>query len=161
MLDLDKSDFPIPVKCAGMIKGRRYVEIVCSVCGEVKISEAGKVKKSKNLVHQKCINVKHNLTNSRIYRIWGAMKTRCSNTNRKCYPNYGGRGIKVCKEWADNFKAFNLWALANGYADNLSIDRVNNAGNYEPTNCRWATVSEQNSNRRDKINNKEAPNVDT
>jgi hypothetical protein len=75
------------------------------------------------------------------------MRHRCNNPNSDNYSYYGGRGIEVCDEWND-FLAFHDWAMANGYADNLSIDRINPDGNYEPLNCRWATIKEQRNNRR-------------
>lgn len=90
----------------------------------------------------------HGKKNTRLYRIWNGMKSRCFNKNDQDYCNYGGRGITVCEKWRHDFMAFYDWAVANGYDDSLSIDRVNNNGNYEPDNCRWATTSQQNSNRR-------------
>ena len=84
--------------------------------------------------------------NKRLYRIWIDMKRRCYNTKRKSYKYYGKKGIYVCEEWKNNFKAFQYWALNNGYKDTLSIDRINNNGNYEPSNCRWATIKQQNNN---------------
>lgn len=84
----------------------------------------------------------------RIYRIWCTMKSRCSNINHPDYQYYGGRGITVCEEWRLNFMSFKEWSLENGYYDSLTIDRVNNNGNYEPLNCRWATMKEQSINKR-------------
>jgi DNA-binding transcriptional regulator YiaG len=76
------------------------------------------------------------------------MKTRCYNTKSPDYKNYGGRGIRICNEWRDDYLSFFDWAMGNGYSDNLTIDRINNDGNYEPSNCRWATYMEQRHNQR-------------
>lgn len=89
----------------------------------------------------------HGLTHTRIYQCWADMKQRCFNPNHKWYPRYGGRGITVCNEWLD-FIPFYNWALANGYSDDLTIDRINNDWNYEPSNCRWATQQEQSLNKK-------------
>ena len=91
---------------------------------------------------------KHGLHNTRLHRIWGAMKTRCCNENFKRFSDYGGRGITVCDEWKNDFMSFYKWSIENGYSDKLTIDRINVNGNYEPSNCRWATVAEQNKNKR-------------
>lgn len=84
----------------------------------------------------------------RIYNIYQGMISRCYNTKNKSYKNYGGRGIKVCSEWLNNRMLFYEWAINSGYKDNLSIDRINNDGNYEPCNCRWATRQQQGNNTR-------------
>ena len=92
------------------------------------------------------------MRNKRLYGIWSGMKTRCANPKNPGYKNYGGRGIAVCEEWRECFRVFQSWALENGYDENLSIDRINNNGNYEPSNCRWATHQQQAENKRQSHN---------
>lgn len=75
------------------------------------------------------------------------MKNRCYCEKAHGVERYKNRGITVCDEWRNSFDAFYAWAIANGYSDNLTIDRINNDGNYEPSNCRWATYKEQNNNK--------------
>lgn len=83
----------------------------------------------------------------RLHQCYKDMLNRCYNINNKNYKNYGSRDIKVCDEWSHDFYAFRDWALENGYADNLTLDRIDVNGNYEPYNCRWVTVKVQNNNR--------------
>jgi len=81
----------------------------------------------------------HGLKKTRRYEIWCGMKKRCNNKNSPRYKDYGGRGIFVCGIWKDNFQEFYNWSELNGYRNDLVIDRINNDGDYEPTNCRWVT----------------------
>lgn len=93
-------------------------------------------------------NTRHGKRYDRLYSIWRSMKKRCNNANDDHYYLYGGRGIKVCDEWNSYFIAFYNWAIQNGYNSNLTIDRINPNGDYEPSNCRWSTPKQQGRNRR-------------
>lgn len=95
----------------------------------------------------------HGHSGERIWRIYHAMKARCYNVQRWNYDKYGGRGIRVCKEWLDDFMNFYNWAMANGYDDTKSIDRIDVNGNYEPSNCRWECATVQQFNRGKQSNN--------
>lgn len=96
-------------------------------------------------------NHKHKMSHTRSYEIWQGMKGRCYNPHDARYDRYGGRGIKVCEEWRENFSAFYDWALANGYSDDLTIDRIDNDKDYTPENCRWADTKTQSRNRASNI----------
>lgn len=93
---------------------------------------------------------RHGKSNTRLYRIWVGMKKRIYNPNEAYYSDYGGRGLKMCQEWTNDFESFYLWAISNGYADNLSIDRKDNDIGYFPDNCKWSTPKEQANNRRER-----------
>ncbi len=99
-----------------------------------------------------CLRVENNgafiPNKNRLYNSWRAMKYRCNSKSSNRYYTYGGRGIKVCDEWNKSFAAFREWSLANGYREDLTIDRIDVDGNYEPSNCRWIPPNEQAKNKR-------------
>ena len=86
-------------------------------------------------------------SNTVLYRRWTNMKVRCNNVKHTHYKSYGGRGICVCTEWMDSYQSFAEWAINNGYSKELTLDRINNDGNYEPSNCRWVTITRQANNK--------------
>lgn len=93
----------------------------------------------------------HGKTYTRLFNIWTGMRQRCRDSALPEYPRYGGRGIEVCDEWKNSFEAFEKWANENGYDNSLTLDRIDADGNYEPNNCRWITMFEQQSNKRNNI----------
>ena len=95
-------------------------------------------------------NMKHGGSKTKLYNVWCSIKQRILNPNNYDYSNYGGRGITICNEWLE-FIPFRDWALSNGYKENLQINRINNDGNYEPSNCDFVPIKENLRNRRNTI----------
>lgn len=139
--------------------GHRYILCQCD-CGKQKTINLNSLVKGTSkscgcyrseYIAQK--NFKHGFTRrnaekERLYSIWSGMIYRCHDSLNPGFHNYGGRGIIVCPEWRNDYNAFRKWSLANGYSDELTIDRINNDEGYNPDNCRWTTMKVQSNNTR-------------
>lgn len=133
--------------------GKQMCQYTCNKCGNVFTSHISAIRKNKTGMCSQCAHTKHGLTKHPLYGVWANMKQRCKDKGHHAYKNYGARGINVCDEWLNSFQAFYDWAMTNGYKKGLSIDRIDNDGDYCPENCRWATVLKQNLNQRVRCDN--------
>jgi len=145
-------------RCGTSKEGQKIYLCKCD-CGNTKEVKSGNLK-SGNVRSCGCLrkettrrinkerNTRHGGCGTRLYGIWFDMRQRCNWEKSINWANYGGRGIKVCDEWQVDFVPFRDWALANGYRDDLTLDRIDVDGNYCPDNCRWADLDEQNNNKR-------------
>jgi hypothetical protein len=136
------------------IKDKHKFWLCLCDCGNQKIVSDGNI--GRNTISCGCYRnssrpKKHGFAShkkyDKLYHTWNGIKYRCYNEKSKDYKHYGGRGITVCEAWLNDFLTFRDWAIANGYTDELTIDRIDVNGNYEPSNCRWITVAEQNRNK--------------
>lgn len=130
----------------------------CESCGRQSVHVGGKLRRGDS----KCVcsggHVRHLGTDSPLYSVWTNIRDRCTRPANKSFKSYGGRGISICRDWEHNFPEFEKWALAAGWSKGKQIDRINNDGNYEPSNCRFVTPSENcrntSRNRRVTFNGK-------
>lgn len=125
----------------------------CPSCLGLFRLQPANVKNSKSSSCHKCTVTKHGMVNTRVYKCWESMLSRCHNKTVKTYKYYGGKGVTVCSEWKEDFQVFYKWAKENGYNDSLTLDRIDSDGDYKPNNCRWADRYTQSINQKKRVNN--------
>jgi hypothetical protein len=133
--------------------GKKKVECVCD-CGNKYIGVLSAIKsgntKSCGCLHDLGNRKTHGMRKSKLYTTWANIKQRCTNEKKPDFIYYGGKGVKICSEWENDFSSFYNWAISNGWKDGLQIDRINNEGNYCPENCQCITAKE-NVAKQDKV----------
>lgn len=137
-------------------KGKNSKWLCLCDCGNLFETTATNIRRREGLscgCHYGDTHIKHGVArkNYRLYKIYAGIIDRCRNPTNNNYKNYGGRGIDICEAWSNNINAFYDWAISNGYNKNLSIDRIDVNGNYEPSNCRWVDMKTQGNNRRNTV----------
>lgn len=141
----------VVLRFAGINKNGNSTWLCKCDCGNEKVVSGGNLRagtvSSCGCIRKEQLQT-HGESNTRLYNTWNAMKARCYNPKNNRYAIYGARGITVCHEWLDDFKAFSNWAYLNGYRDDLTIDRIDNDKGYSPDNCRWVTNKAQSNNKR-------------
>ena len=131
-------------------KNHVLIDAKCLECGFIYYGTSiGFIKRKSRMPHKH--RVETNWENPRIASIFAGMKQRCYNPKNKAYNFYGGKGVKICREWLNNPKLFEDWALTHGYQDNLSIDRIDSNGDYCPENCQWLTLEENMAKDRQQV----------
>lgn len=142
------------IQCVGRTEARQAIWRCKCDCGNEKDVRASCLRNGDarscgclQRMVSKEVNTKHGEAHSRLHHIWSSMKGRCHNPKSHAFEHYGARGIIVCDEWQE-YTNFRDWAIANGYTEGLSLDRIDNDKGYSPDNCRWTTMKEQSNNRR-------------
>lgn len=132
-----------------MAASRSIVTVTCPQCGNRRQITEGSLKARPIARCRPCGLTKHGYSKTRLYQIWNSMRMRCGHSGpwHPKHADYKDKGIAVCESWASSFMDFRSWALANGYNDTLTIDRIDNSGCYNEANCRWVSVTDNNRNR--------------